>query len=78
MGLAVGIVGLPNVGKSTTFNALTKVQNAESANYGNNLGGSPRVRQSRRDLYRGLSSKDSDVGDDGDDNDGTNCSAALS
>ena len=33
MGLSVGIVGLPNVGKSTTFNALTKAQNAESANY---------------------------------------------
>ncbi|MBF0917827.1 MAG: redox-regulated ATPase YchF, partial [Campylobacter sp.] len=33
MGLSVGIVGLPNVGKSTTFNALTKTQNAESANY---------------------------------------------
>lgn len=33
MGLPVGIVGLPNVGKSTTFNALTKAQNAESANY---------------------------------------------
>ena len=33
MGLPVGIVGLPNVGKSTTFNALTKTQNAESANY---------------------------------------------
>ena len=33
MGLNVGIVGLPNVGKSTTFNALTKAQNAESANY---------------------------------------------
>lgn len=33
MGLGVGIVGLPNVGKSTTFNALTKAQNAESANY---------------------------------------------
>uniref|UniRef100_UPI003AF9165B redox-regulated ATPase YchF n=1 Tax=Campylobacter fetus TaxID=196 RepID=UPI003AF9165B len=33
MGLAVGIVGLPNVGKSTTFNALTKASNAESANY---------------------------------------------
>lgn len=33
MGLAVGIVGLPNVGKSTTFNALTKAQNAEAANY---------------------------------------------
>ncbi|MDR2789579.1 MAG: redox-regulated ATPase YchF [Campylobacteraceae bacterium] len=33
MGLGVGIVGLPNVGKSTTFNALTKAMNAESANY---------------------------------------------
>ncbi len=33
MGVSVGIVGLPNVGKSTTFNALTKAQNAESANY---------------------------------------------
>lgn len=33
MGLSVGIVGLPNVGKSSTFNALTKTQNAESANY---------------------------------------------
>lgn len=33
MGLGVGIVGLPNVGKSTTFNALTKAQNAEAANY---------------------------------------------
>ncbi|TQR57314.1 redox-regulated ATPase YchF [Campylobacter troglodytis] len=33
MSLAVGIVGLPNVGKSTTFNALTKAMNAQSANY---------------------------------------------
>lgn len=33
MGLSVGIVGLPNVGKSTTFNALTKAANAEAANY---------------------------------------------
>lgn len=33
MGLSVGIVGLPNVGKSTIFNALTRSQNAESANY---------------------------------------------
>lgn len=33
MGLSIGLVGLPNVGKSTTFNALTKAQNAESANY---------------------------------------------
>ncbi|WP_104713934.1 redox-regulated ATPase YchF [Helicobacter cetorum] len=33
MGLSVGIVGLPNVGKSSAFNALTKTQNAQSANY---------------------------------------------
>lgn len=33
MALSIGIVGLPNVGKSTTFNALTKAQNAETANY---------------------------------------------
>jgi len=33
MGLSIGIVGLPNVGKSTVFNALTGAQNAEVANY---------------------------------------------
>ena len=58
MGFKCGIVGLPNVGKSTLFNALTRTAAAQAANYPfctiePNVGEVP-VPDSRLDLIRGV------------------------
>ena len=70
MGFKCGIVGLPNVGKSTLFNALTQTAAAEAANYPfctiePNVGDvgvpDPRLDQAARD--RGLCCCHSDAAD---------------
>src|ERR1022692_441160 len=58
MGFKCGIVGLPNVGKSTLFNALTQTAAAQAANYPfctiEPNGGGIAVPDSRLDKLAGL------------------------